>query len=45
MKQTKIAIGSIGGQPSIIANNNYQVTYYANKSIYMGATTYISVAT
>jgi hypothetical protein len=33
-KQTKIVTGSIGSQPIVVAYNNYQVTYSANKSIY-----------
>jgi hypothetical protein len=34
MKQMKIVTGSIGSQPIVMAYNNYQVTYSANKSIY-----------
>jgi hypothetical protein len=33
MKGTKIVMGSIGTQPNVMACNNYQVTYFANKSI------------
>jgi hypothetical protein len=34
MKQTKIVTSSIGSQPTVMAYNNYQVTYSSNKSIY-----------
>ena len=30
----EIVTGSIGSQPIVMAYNNYQVTYSANKSIY-----------
>ena len=34
MEQTKIVINSICTQPTVMAPMNYQVTYFANKSIY-----------
>jgi hypothetical protein len=34
LKWTKIVTGSIGNQSTVMACNNYQVTYVANKRIY-----------